>query len=73
MVEVKTFRILGELRKSNLLFPIRFSKEVRALKVEHALEKVYSEMGSKHRAKRREIRILKVEEVKPEGEGSGGV
>jgi len=43
-----------------------FKKEVVALKSEHAVEKVYAELGSRHRVKRFHIRIVKVEEVKPE-------
>ncbi len=43
-----------------------FKKEVVAIKSEHAVEKVYAELGSRHRVKRFHIRIVKVEEVKPE-------
>ncbi len=43
-----------------------FKKEIVALKSEHAVEKVYAELGSRHRVKRFHIRIVKVEEVKPE-------
>ena len=32
-------------------------------KPEHAVEKVYAEIGSKHRVKRFQIKISKVEEV----------
>jgi len=61
---VKVFRVLGEIRKPNLKTP--FSKEVIALKPEHAVEKVYTELGSKHRVKRFHIKINKVEEVAPQ-------
>jgi len=64
MSEVKVFRVLGEIRKPNLKTP--FSKEVIALKPEHAVEKVYTELGSKHRVKRFHIKINKVEEVAPQ-------
>jgi len=37
-----------------------------AVKPEDALELVYSEVGSKHRAKRREIFIVSMRELKPE-------
>jgi len=44
----------------------KFVKEIRALKLEHALEKLYSELGSKHKVKRAHIKILKVEEIPPD-------
>lgn len=40
--------------------------EVRALRVEHALEKVYSELGSRHKLKRSHIKIDNVREVSPD-------
>lgn len=40
-----------------------FQKEVRATKPENAIEKIYKEFGSKHRAKRFQIKIIKVEEI----------
>ncbi len=64
MSEVKVFRVTGEIRKPN--FQTDFRKEVRALKLEDAIEKVFTELGSKHRVKRFQINILKVEEVNPE-------
>ena len=63
MSEVKVFRVIGEIRKPNLR--TSFEKEVRALKPEHAVEKVYMELGSKHRVKRFQIKISAVEEVPP--------
>lgn len=64
MSTLKVFRIRGEIRKPNWETP--FAKEVVAVKPEHAIEKVYTELGSKHRAKRFHIKILSVEEIKPE-------
>jgi large subunit ribosomal protein LX len=64
MCEVKTFKIKGEIRKRNMKAP--FQKEIRAVKAQDALDKVYMEIGSKHKAKRFEIKIIEVEEVKPE-------
>jgi large subunit ribosomal protein LX len=61
MSEVKVFRVIGEIRKPN--FQTDFRKEVRALKPEDAKEKVYMELGSKHRVKRFQIRIVKVEQI----------
>jgi large subunit ribosomal protein LX len=64
MSEVKVFRVIGEIRKPN--FETEFRKEVRALKPEDAVEKVYMELGSKHRVKRYQMTISKVEELAPE-------
>jgi len=64
MSEVKVFRVMGEIRKPN--FQTDFRKEVRALKPEEAVERIYMELGSKHRAKRFQIKIMKVEEISPE-------
>ena len=64
MSEVKVFRVIGEIRKPN--FQTDFRKEVRALKPEEAVERIYTELGSKHRAKRFQIKIIKVEEISPE-------
>jgi len=63
-LKVKVFRVTGEIRKPNL--ETAFRKEVIAEKPEHALEKVYAELGSKHRVKRFHIKIASVEEVSPE-------
>ncbi|MEM4733761.1 MAG: 50S ribosomal protein L18Ae [Candidatus Bathyarchaeia archaeon] len=60
---MKVFRVTGEIRKPNLKTP--FVKEMLATKAEHAAEKVYAEIGSKHRVKRHHIKILSVEEVAP--------
>jgi large subunit ribosomal protein LX len=64
MSEVKVFRVIGKIRKPN--FQTEFRKEVRALKPEDAVEKVYMLLGSKHRVKRFQIKIFKVEEIAPE-------
>jgi len=64
MSEVKIFRVTGKIRKPN--WQTNFQKEIRAVKQEEAVDRVYKEMGSKHRAKRFQIKILKVEEIKPE-------
>jgi large subunit ribosomal protein LX len=63
MSEVKVFRVIGKIRKPN--FETDFRKEVRALKPEDAVEKVYMLLGSKHRVKRFQMTISKVEEVAP--------
>jgi len=64
MSEIKIFRVKGEITKPN--WKTNFQKEIRALKQEEALDRVYKELGSKHRAKRFQIKILMVEEIKPE-------
>ena len=61
MTEVKVFRVIGKITKPN--YKTDFRKEIRALKPEEAVEKVYAEIGSKHRAKRVQIKVLKVEEI----------
>lgn len=58
------FRVMGAIVKPNLR--TTFKKEVRALKPENAKEKIYMELGSKHRVKRFQIKILKIEEISPE-------
>jgi len=64
MSEVKVFRIVGRIAKPN--FQTDFRKEIRALKPEQAVERIYKEIGSKHRVKRFQIKILKVEEISAE-------
>ena len=63
MSEVKVFRVSGKIRKPN--FQTEFRKEVRALKPEDAVEKVYMLLGSKHRVRRFQMTISKVEEIAP--------
>lgn len=61
---MKVFRVTGEIFKPNL--KTTFRKEIVAEKPENAKEKVYAELGSKHRVKRHHIKITSVEEVSPE-------
>ncbi len=61
---MKVFRVTGEINKPNLKTP--FAKEVVVDKPEHAVEKVYAEIGSKHRVKRVHIKIFDVIEILPE-------
>ena len=58
---MKVFRVTGEICKPNLATP--FAKEVLANKSEHAVEKIYAEIGSRHRVRRYHIKIANVEEV----------
>ncbi len=62
---VRVFRIRGVM-KHRMGFRQRFTVEVTALKPEHAVEQVYSELGSRHKLKRRQIIIESVEEVPPD-------
>ena len=66
MSEVKKFRITGEIKKGVSKIP--FSVEFSALKKEHAIQRLYSEMGSRHRARRFEIKIKDVQESKEQPE-----
>ncbi|MDR2203300.1 MAG: 50S ribosomal protein L18a [Nitrososphaerota archaeon] len=58
---MKVFRVTGEINKPNLA--TSFAKELLAEKSEHAVEKVYTELGSKHRVKRYHIKIISSIEV----------
>ena len=64
MTEVKVFRVVGKITKPNYMTDFR--KEIRALKPEEAIERVYKEIGSKHKAKRVQIKVLKVDEISVE-------
>lgn len=57
------FRVKGKVFDPKMR--TSFVKEIRALKPEDAAEKVYAELGSRHRVKRYHIRISKIEEIKP--------
>lgn len=65
MVGVKIYRVRGEMLLSHDRIPAwrKFAVEVRALKPEHAVEKVLSELGSRHKLRRKHIRITAVEEI----------
>ena len=64
MSEVRKYRITGEIKKGTHSIP--FSVEVNALKKEHALQRVYAEMGSRHRARQFEIKVVDIKESKEE-------
>jgi len=61
MSKMKVFRVTGEINKPNWKTP--FAKEVLAVQSEHAVEKVYAEIGSRHRVKRFQLKISSVEEI----------
>jgi large subunit ribosomal protein LX len=62
MSEVKTFIITGKIKKPSGDIP--FSKKILGIKQQQVKEKLYSELGSKHKAKRFQIDITKIEEEK---------
>ncbi len=64
--QVKVFQIKGDLRKGGENLP--FHKEIRAVKKEDALQTLYAEMGSKHKARRFEIKVRSIEEVSTESQ-----
>jgi len=58
------FKVSGVFRKP--LRKTEFSMLVEAPSEKLALEKAYSLVGSRHRVKRENVKILSLEEVKPE-------
>jgi ribosomal protein L20A (L18A) len=62
--EVKRYKIAGEIKKGKTRIP--FAVEMSALKQEHALQRLYADMGSRHRARKFEITINSVEQVNEE-------
>lgn len=44
----------------------KFTRELFALSNEQALERIYSDLGSKHKLKRNQIHIEEITEIKPE-------
>jgi large subunit ribosomal protein LX len=60
----KIWRAMGAYKKSKRTFT--FTRELLAEKDSHVREKILSELGSRHRVKRREITITEVKEIKPE-------
>lgn len=66
--EVKIFKITGFMLIAQDRLPrwMKFTKEIRAIKVEHALERLYSELGSKHKVKRANIKVVDIVEIQPE-------
>ncbi|MEM0000745.1 MAG: 50S ribosomal protein L18Ae [Desulfurococcaceae archaeon] len=66
--EIKIYRITGRMLVSHDRLPTwqKFVQEIRALNEKDALEKVYSLLGSRHKLKRRHIKIIEVKEISPE-------
>ena len=61
---IKIFRIKGWFKQG--YEKQTFTRELPALSEKQALERVYSEVGSKHKIKRNLINIEEVTEIKPE-------
>jgi len=61
---VKIFRVKGWFQQQ--WQRCTFTKELCAISEQQALERVYSEVGSKHKVKRNLIRIEEISEIKPE-------
>ncbi|NPA47905.1 MAG: 50S ribosomal protein L18a, partial [Thermococci archaeon] len=59
-LKVKVYRVKGTFERNGKREV--FTKEFRALKPEHVMEMVYSEVGSKHRVPRSKINIMSIEE-----------
>ena len=63
---MKAFRVKGKFIMGKSIMSKnwqRFSKEVASLNKEEAKERVYSDLGSKHRVKRRSIKVEEIEEI----------
>ena len=60
----KIFKIKGWFKKNRQ--KLEFDKEITGKSKERALEKLYSDLGSKHAVKRNLIHISDTEEIKPE-------
>ncbi len=60
-MSVKTYEISGRMKMKNKWN--KFSMTVRALKPDHAIEKVLSLLGSRHKLKRFDIKIEEVREL----------
>ena len=55
------FRIIGEIKRAEITMP--FNLRVRDVTEENALEHIYCNLGSRHKAKRFQIKIKEVKEV----------
>jgi len=59
---MKAFKITGEIKKPEL--HTTFAREIMADKSEHAVEKIYADIGSRHRVRRCHIKIISTKELK---------
>ncbi len=60
----KIWRAAGNYRKNKKRYG--FTRELLADKESHVEERIFSEMGSRHRVKRKDIEITEIKEIKPE-------
>lgn len=63
---MKAFRVKGKFIMGKSIMSKnwqRFTKEVASLNKEEAKERIYSDLGSKHRVKRRSIKVEEIEEI----------
>lgn len=60
----RIFRVEGSFKQR--LWKQKFKKEIIGFSERQVLEKVLSDIGSKHRVKRYMIKIEKIEEISPE-------
>lgn len=63
-METKIFRISGKFRMGEKLQI--FTKEFRAVSEEGVIEKLYTDLGSKHKVKRNRISIDEIKVITPE-------
>lgn len=61
---MQIYRIKGWFKHG--LFKQKFNRDLLALSKDHAIERVYSEIGSRHKLTRNMIHINDVTEIKPE-------
>jgi large subunit ribosomal protein LX len=61
---IQIFRVRGWFKQG--LFVQKFTRDLLATSKENALERVFSELGSKHKVRRNQIHIEEVVEIKPE-------
>jgi ribosomal protein L20A (L18A) len=66
MSEVKKFTITGEIKKGKSRIP--FSVNFNAMTQEQALQRLYAEMGSRHRARKFEITVKHIEQTEREAQ-----
>ncbi|MHA1906647.1 MAG: 50S ribosomal protein L18Ae [Candidatus Thorarchaeota archaeon] len=60
----KIWLATGEYKKLKRVF--KFSRELLGAKEEHVREKIFSELGSRHKVSRRYIKFAEIKEIKPE-------
>jgi len=63
-MDVKVYRIKGVFERNGK--KEKFTREYRGTKPEDAKERLYSEIGSKHRVPRTKIWIEEIAEINPE-------